>query len=388
MKITQIYEIVNDSTKNILGENATPLAEDLSNIVDVGNEIINTDNLDNYVKALVNHIGKVKFDNRKYSGGVPSVLMDSWEFGSILEKITAELPEATENESWQLEDGKEYSQDIFYQPKVSAKFFNSQVTFEIPLSFTERQVKESFSNATQLNGFISMLVNAVDKSMTVKIDSLVMKTINNMTAETIFKELATEGGQVSKTKTTTRAVNLLKLYKDKTGEELTKEAAIYNKDFIKFVSYQMNLYADRMKKISTLFNMGKKAKFTPTDKLHVILLSEFANATDTYLKADTKHNDLVSLPNFDTIPYWQGTGDNYDFNNTSAINVKTNEGNTVKTDGIVGVMFDTEALGVANMNRRVTTNYNAKAEFYTNFYKMDAGYFNDFNENFIVFLIA
>ena len=387
MKITQLHDLVNTVTKEVLGTE-TVVQEDLSNIVDIGKEIINTDNLDNYVRKLVNHIGKVVFKDRKYSGGAPSVLMDSWEYGSILEKVSAELPEATENESWKLEHGVDYSPDIFYQPKVSAKFFNSKVTFEIPLSFTERQVKESFSNANQLNGFISMLTTAVENSMTVKLDGLIMRTINNMTAETLKADLETEDGELDLTGTGVKAVNLLKLYNDKFGTTLTKEKALYDKEFIRYATYIIGLYSDRMSKISTLFNIGGKERFTSPEYLHVVLLSDFEKASNIFLKSDLQNENFLTLPKHETVPYWQGSGTSYSFEDVSSINVKTSSGTEVNVSGILGVMFDREAVGVANLDRRVTTNYNPKGEFYTNFYKFDAGYFNDMNENFVVFFVG
>lgn len=388
MKITQIHEIMNTTVQEVLGAEAI-VNEDLSNIVDVGNEIISTENVDNYVKKLVNHIGKVVFSDRVYSGSAPNVLMDSWEFGSILEKVTAEIPQATENDSWNLVDGQEYSPDIFYQPKVSAKFYNSKVTFEIPLSFTELQVKESFSNQNQLNGFLSMLYNSVDKAMTVKLDSLIMKTINNMIAETMETDLYSKEDKALKLDTgSIKAVNLLANYNDATGQTLTKEKALTDSDFIRYASFTLNIYKDRLTKLSTLFNIGGKERFTTGDYLHVILLSNFASATDIYLNSDVAHNELVKLPNYDTVPYWQGSGKEYSFDDISSINVKTNSGKTITANGILGIMFDRESLGVANLDRRVTTNYNPKAEFYTNFYKLDAGFYNDLNENFVVFYIA
>lgn len=388
MKITQIHEIMNTTVQEVLGTE-TVVNEDLTNIVDIGNEIISTENVDNYVKKLVNHIGKVVFSDRVYSGSAPNVLMDSWEFGSILEKVTAEIPKATENDSWNLVDGQEYSPDIFYQPKVSAKFYNSKVTFEIPLSFTELQVKESFSNQNQLNGFLSMLYNSVDKAMTVKLDSLIMKTINNMIAETMETDLYSKEDKALKLDTgSIKAVNLLANYNDSTGQTLTKEKALTDSDFIRYASFTLNIYKDRLTKLSTLFNIGGKERFTTGEYLHVILLSNFASATDIYLNSDVAHNELVKLPNYDTVPYWQGSGKEYSFDDISSINVKTNSGKTITTNGIIGIMFDREALGVANLDRRVTTNYNPKAEFYTNFYKLDAGFYNDLNENFVVFYIA
>lgn len=383
MTVAQIYDIINPITKEILGETAV-VNEDLSNIVDIGKEIFDVTDVDNYVKSLVNHIGRVIFVNRPYSGGAPSVLMDGWEYGSVLEKISAELPEATENESWELTDGASYDPNIFYKPKVSAKFFNKKVTFEIPMSFTEKQVKESFSNASQLNGFLSMLYNAVDKSMTIKIDSLVMRTINNMIAETLHDFNSTG----DYTGTGIRAVNLLKLYNDDKGTSLTAEKSIKDPDFIRFASYIMGLYMERLSKISSLFNIGKKDRFTPRDLLHVILLSDFAKASDSFSMSSTFHNEFVALPKGEIVPYWQGSGADYSFNSVSSINVKTASGDTVNASGIIGVMFDRDALGVTNLDRRVTTNYNPKAEFFSNWYKFDAGYFNDMNENFVLFYVA
>lgn len=389
MEVKQIYTLMNSVTSEVLGKSDV-VSEDLSNVVDLGTEILNANAVDNYVKSLVNHIGKVVFVNRPYSGKVPSVLMDAWEYGSVLEKITADTPEATENQSWELTDGTEYKQDIFYKPTVSAKFFNSKVTFEVPVSITERQVKESFSNAEQLNGFLSMIYNAVERSITIKTDALVMRTINNMIAETFAADKTAFGGDTVdySTNSTNRCVNLLKLYNDKFAATLTAESAIYNADFIRFASYIIGMYSDRLGSISALFNVGGKDRFTSADRLHLVLLTDFAKAADTYLYSDTRHNEFITLPNHEVVPYWQGSGENYSFGNVSEINVKSSGGNTVEVAHILGVMFDRDALGVANLDRRVTSNYNAKAEFFNNYYKFDAGYFNDTNENFVVFFAA
>lgn len=401
MEVKQIYELINKVSGEVLGKTDI-VQEDLTGIVDLGKEVFNQSAVDNYVKSLVNHIGKVIFVNRPYAGKVPSVLMDAWEFGSVLEKISADVPAAEENDTWDLTDGQTYSQDVFHKPTVTAKFFNSKVTFEVPVSITERQVKESFSNAAQLNGFISMIYAAVEKSMTIKADALIMRTINNMIAETVLADAQAFGDLTStdlSSASTARCVNLLKLYNDKyfpaTGEgkqtpnpnALTAAKAITDPDFIRFASYVMGTYADRLQSISTLFNVGGKERFTPKDMLHVVLLSDFAKAAQTYLYSDTFNRGDVLLPQAETVPFWQGSGKNYDFASTGHITVKESTGKSVEISGVLGVMFDRDALGVCNLDRRVTTNYNAKAEFFNNYYKFDAGYFNDTNENFVVFFI-
>lgn len=385
MEVKQIYDLMNNVTDEVLGKSDL-ISEDLSNVVDVGTEIFNANAVDNYVHSLVDHIGKVIFVNRPYSGIAPSVLMDGWEYGSVLEKIQADIPTAVENESWELTDGTSYDPNIFYQPKISAEFFNKKVTFEVPMSFTEKQVKESFSSAEQLNGFTSMIYNAVDRSMTVKIDSLIMRAIDNMIGSTIYSDYS-DGAYT--TKSGIKAVNLLYLYNQKFGTTITVDKALTTPEFIRFAVYTIGIYRDRLTRMSSLFNIGGKDRFTSQDLQHVILLSEFQKSAGVYLYDSTGqvNTSNIQLPDADIVPYWQASGTDYSFTNTSKIDVKTADNNTVSVDGILGVIFDRDALGITNLDRRVTTNYNPKGEFFSNWYKFDEGIFNSENENFVVFFI-
>jgi len=387
MEVKQIHHIVSQITNEVLGT-VTILKEDLSNVVDVGNAIFNSNSVDNYVKSLVNHIGRVVFVDRVYNGSAPSVLMDSWEFGSVLEKVSCDLPVANTNPSWDLQNGQSYDPNIFYKPSVSVKFYNSKTTFEIPMSFTEMQIKESFSNAEQLNGFMTMLYNSVEKSMTIKLDGLIMRTINNMIGETIHHEIPDSKNY--STTSTIKAVNLLKLYNDSHTTTITADKCLDNPDFIRYATYIISVYSERITKISKLFNIGGKERFTPKDVLRCVLLSDFKKASEVFLKSDLYNEQYATLPESDSVPYWQGSGETYAFNDITKIHIQLASNNTteIRMSGILGVMFDKDALGVSNLNRRVTTNYNPKAEFYTNFYKFEAGYFNDMNENFVVFFVA
>ena len=378
MKVTQIKDLVNSSLKEVNGSSEL-LKEDLSNVVDIGKELLNNDDVDNFVKKLVDRVGKTVFNDRLYQGSAPSVLMDAWEYGSVVEKIDSDLPNVEENDSWKLEDGKSYDQDIFYQPKVSAKFFNSKVTFDIPMSFTKMQVESAFSSPAELNGFLSMLMVKTQNAMTVNLDGLIMKTINNFTANVIN---AKKGMQV---------VNLLDLYNKTAQTKVTVDNALTSPDFIKFANLMINTYRDRLTKMSTLFNEAGLNKFTPVDNQHLVILSDLASASKVYLESDTYNQDNVKITNYDTVPYWQGSGTTYNFKDTSKIDVAIKDGAQTKEviqTGILGVLFDTSALGVSCQNPRTTTAVNARAEFYTNFNKYDAMYYNDLNENFVVFMIA
>lgn len=379
MEMTQIYEIVNEVTAQVTG--AEPVADvDLNKVVDIGAEVLETDKIDHYVKSLIDHIGKVVFVNRPYTGSTPSVMMDSWEFGAVLEKIQYEgLPEAEENDTWNLQDQQSYDPNIFYKPTVSAKFFSERRTFDIPMSFAQRQVKSAFDSAGQLQSFFAMIETAISNGMTVKMDGLVEATINNFIA-TIYGD-GTGSAQL---------VPLLTNYAAFSGKTAPSAAqALADPDFVRYMAFAMKRKGAQMTKLSTVFNAGGKYRHTPADRLHMILHADVAAAADAYLQSDTYHNEFVALPNAESVPYWQGSGSGFDWADTSKIIVTPKgEENPVTINNIVGVMFDRDALGVSNLDRRVTTNWNPKGEFTNNWYKFDAGYFNDFNENGVVFVLA
>lgn len=388
MKVTQVASLVNSITNQVLGKSAELTAENLKDVVDIGTELTDSKNIDNYVKSLADHIGKMIFVDRPYAGSAPAVFYDSWDYGSILEKVSADIPAATENESWELTDGQTYSQDTFHKPVVSAKFFNKKVTFECEQSYTEKQVKSAFSSAEEYNAFLTMLYNSVEKSMTIKIDGLVSRTINNMIAETVVSEFPTVTDKNYSSSDSVKAVNLLKRYNTTFGKTLTADTCRFDPDFLRYAAFVIKSYTDKIKRISTLFNVGQKERFTTADKQMLILHSDFAACEDVYLTSDVYHNEIVKIPNYSTVPFWQSSGTSFSPDVTGAIHVKTNGNKDVSFTGIVGVLFDHDALGVTCTDRRVNTYYNAKAEFFNNFYKYDSSYFNDLNENFVVFFVA
>lgn len=385
MQVSQIFEIVNDALKQTDG-NLPLLQEDLSNIIDVGNSIFNANSFDNYVKKLVDRIGKVVFVIRPYSGLAPSIYMDSVIWGSVTQKISSAVPEAVENESYELVNGATYDPNQVNLPDVYVKFFSKYVTFEVDRTITEKQLRSAFTGVAELDGFISMIFNEISKAFTIAIDNLIMRTINSAIADTLYKDY--NSGTEFTGASHTRAVNLLYLYNQRYSTTLTAAQAVTTPEFIRFASYYMALYSDRLSRVSTLFNVGETQKFTPKEEQHFILLSEFARSADVFLQSDVYHNELTAITKYEVVPYWQGSGVDYAFDSTSAINVISGSGNTVTASGILGVMFDRYALGVTNIEQWVNTQYNAKADFINYFYKYKAGYFNDLNENFVVFFVA
>ena len=394
MDVTQIATLVNSVNSEIIGESAL-LEENLSNVVDVGKAVFSATSYDKYVSALVDHIGKVIFVDRKYTGELASLYRDNWEYGAVMEKVyVTEMPVAVENESWKLEDGASYDPNVFTQPKVAAKFYNKKTTFEVDLSIADIQVRSAFDSATQLNAFISMLMNSVDTAINIRLEGLSERVINTLIANTVYNDipdLAPQKGGI-------KAVNLLKEYNTAMGltgaSALSVDDALFTPDFIKFASYTISRYVKRIEKPSKLFNCGGLLRHTPANMQHLILLSDFKSAADVYLQSGVFNDQFTALPMSESIAYWQGTGTDYSFSSISKIDVDivdpANEAQTVRVawGGVLGVLFDHWAGGITNDKRRVTSNYNAKAEFTNLFYKQDANYFVDLNENTVVFFIG
>lgn len=386
MQVAQIAPLVNSITQEMTGE-IPLLNEDLSNVVDVGTAIFGLD-YDRFTKDLVDHIGRMIFVNRVYDKGMLPLLRDGWEYGSVLQKVHyIKLPEATENETWELNNGQSYDPNIFYGSDVASKFFTKRVTFEVDISLVEEQVKSAFDNSGQLAAFIAMIETAVDNSITIKLRGLEMRTINNMIAETLHNDIPGAGYSAY---TGNRVVNLLKLYNTAFTKTLTADAALYDGDFLRFAASVIRKIPRRMSELSTLYNVGGAERFTPPDRLDIIMLNDFKENLGVYLYDANGQflTDNLRLPNSYSVSYWQGPGTAYDFDDISSIKVTTASGHEVTASGIVGIMYDHDAMGISNLKRKTTSNYNPKADFTNYFHKAFAGYWNDLNENLVVFMVA
>lgn len=419
MKVTQIASILNAVTTEIVGQ-ADVFAEDLSNIVDGGKTVLNffdsdgnggwnntnNANWDNYMKNLIDQIGKVIFVDRTYVSQAPNILKDSWEYGSIMMKVRATmdagkgvsavnlgdgLPLASDNSTWDLasiangtglatNDGTASPLDPFVltKPSVQAKFYNKKITYEVSISLCREQLKEAFRSAADMSKFFSMIENRIRMKRTLCTDALIMATVRNLIANKGLK-----GG----------AVNLLEEYNKTVVTPIKAKDFFTNFDAIRFAVKTISLYKKYLAEASTLYNDGNYVTFTPESRLKTIFLSEFVKDAETFLYSDTYHNEFVKLTGYSEVGYWQGTGTSADnLEQRSKISGKfiTKDEATISggMDGVVAVLFDEEACAVCCENDRVNSIYNPRAEYTNYFYKWDASYMNDTEENVVVFYIA
>lgn len=375
MKVTQIATILNEAQQEIIGK-AAITTENLENVVDMGKQILEATDVDNYVRKLIDKVGRMIFVDRVYNSTAPDILTDSWEYGSAMQKVRCEMPDAVENDSWKLTNGQSYDPFVFTAPDVQSKFYDSKVTYEVQMSFTEMQVKSAFNSPAEMNSFFAMIENRIRFKLTLSNDILKTRTVNNLIAEKIHSN--------------NNVVNLLTMYNAEFTQTLKADHALMDKDFLRYAIGKIKEYIKYIQRPSMLFNDGGYTTFTPESDMKMVLLSRFVNTAEVYLQSDTFHNDLVKLSGYSEVPYWQGSGtsETFDFAEISKIDVTTASGNKVSQTGIIGTIFDRDACMICNANPRVTSIYNPKGEYWNYFYKYDASYFNDTMENCVVFIVA
>lgn len=397
MKVTQCAELLNGALKQVLGEDAIQTNK-LDNLVDIGtvlteNSTITSDLFEQIFVALVDRIGQMIVAERAFSIETPSVLMTRSEYAPLVQKVYVDMPQSVNNVSWALQAGTSVDVNVFQPASISSKYFgNTKNTYEIDISYPEIQVKSAFSSADEMMKLFSGIELMIRNRRTIDFDNTIMMTLDTAIGSVLYSDYGTASYN---SKSGTKAVNLLYLYKQiNTTSTLTANTCLYDLDFIKFASRLIKLYSDRLRKPSTLFNITGRVRATPRDQQRIILHTEFKSSADVYLQSDTYHNEFVSLPQSESVTYWQGSGTDYGFSSTSKIDISINDpankgtSVTVAATGILGMIFDRYALGVSDTYDRVKSNPVPKGEFYNYYYKYDASYFYDYSENVVVFFVA
>jgi len=398
MEVKQIYTLINDIQKELTGGaqyDETPawiIREDLSNISQVGDKMLDPASVtaagerwrDNYVRQLIDRIGRMVFVERVYNRIFPDLRRDEWEYGSILTKSRVKRFEARQNPSWGLVAGQTVNQFEFTPPETLTLFYNNKSAWQIDCSFADIQLRESFTSPREMDRFMSMIESAVSRSLDAEMDSIMSRTLNGLIAEKLSR-----GNGV---------VDLLTTYNATvpSAAQVTAQTARFSVEWQRFAAYNFLQYKKRIAAQTSWFMVAESEGYetqTPPDRLRFVLHSDIAAALDVYLQSETYHNEFTSIGSYDAVPYWQssgGAGGAFDFEMTTRINaVLPSDGTTVvDRNHIIGVMFDWDAVAVCNTNRRVTSAYNSNGEYWTNFYKVDTMSIIDLMENAIIFVLG
>lgn len=381
MQVKQVYDFINSISKQAYGETGIT-ATDMTGLIAMGNTILSTpEATDAFLKTLIDRIGRVVIGTRAYTADTTGILMNTFDYGCIMQKITVQPMQAVEAPQWNLTGGEAIDQYIITKPDVRQKLFDGVTAWEIDVTIPDVQIKSAFTTPEALTAFIDGIFTAMENSMQIQLERTGEMAVANFIGEKIWAQANGTSG--------IHCIHLLQSYNTKTGLTLTADKALRDLEFLKFATTQINLYVNRMTKMSALFNTEKYKRFTPRDLLRVTMLSDFVTAENAYLQSDTFHRDLVSLPNYREALYWQGSGLGYGYDDTSKINITTSDGHTVSQDGVVCLINDVEAIGMTIDNRRLRTSPpNGRGEYTNYFSKADIRYYNDMSENGLVFTVT
>lgn len=386
--VTQIANIVNDSVKDALGKSVSPTELDSSDIVSLGKTISQYDAWEPFYKSLTNRIVRTIYFIRVYSAKSRSILRDEHEFGAFVQKVYYEMPDASDNPTWEIPDGNgDYKQkspyDVENTVAVSSLIFGGKGTWTIEIVRPLPQIKSAFLSEADMLNFIDGIYLAVENSFKLQEERLVALAANTAMADVI------KSG---------RARNLLAEYNtNHSGATISSvAAALESADFLKYASMEINRTIKNMAKMSTAFNSAGYTTFTEKDKLVVEMNAQFASASEMYLQADTFHDELVKLPNYEEVPFWQSSGANFDFADCSKINVTnsaligSDPGDTgnVEQGGIICFLHDVENVAAYFGARRTWELWNPRSEVMIHGEKADKGFSVDNHANSVVFYIA
>ena len=390
MKVAQISGMLNDVFQSVLGDSM--FAEDLSNVVDAGRIITgSTDvfgaNFDNYASKIIDKVGRTIFWDRVYTADDLGIWRDSWEYGSVLEKIRCEVGDYEDNCEWKLTDQSgngvsDYNDSIqthiqelfkFYPASVQAKYFNSKTTFKTTISITRKQLREAFNSASELGRFIGMIEQRVRSKMEISKNALQKMVIANLMGEHLA-----QGKQV---------IDLGAMYAAETGQTAgTLAAALNDKTKARFIAQKMTFYREMMSEPSKLYSAsGTFWNHTPVEDSRLIVLADLDSALRFQVYGETYNEEFVKLNNYRVVPFWQTTGKTNTLADRSGISITTSNGNGVTRNDIIGVLFDKDAAMICNDEPDVRSQYNPDGNFTNYFYCADCSYYNDFDENCIVF---
>lgn len=384
--VNQIPSIVNDAVKDALGKSVSITNIDTSDIVSLGKTIANYDAYEGFYKSLLNRLVKTVYFVRTYEGKSRSVLRDEHEYGAFVQKVYYELPNAVDNPTWSIPQeevggGLTYGQaspyDVEGTVAVSSIVFGGKGTWSIEIVRPVEQIKTAFLSLAGMNAFIDGIYVTVENAFKLEEERLTALAVNTAMAS------ALEGSNKR---------NLLDEYNVTHNETLTPSQALETADFLKYASMEINRTIDNMAKMSTVFNKAGYETFTSKDNLVVEMLSQFASASDMYLQADTFHNELTKLPNFERVAFWQNSGASFDFADTSKISIThdslvsdSNENGEVEQGGIICFLHDVENVACYFGNRRTWEMFNPRSEVMIHGEKAEKGFAVDDHANAVVF---
>lgn len=378
MTINQVYAILNSVSAQLWGANAIAVT-DTSGFYSLGQAV--QGDKDNYLNALVDRIGKTVIRTLDVSTDFPGIMRHEFEFGAMLQKIDIQPTQAQEQKAWEVgQAGFTPNQFKIDKPDVRVSYFKDAAAFEFDLTIPDTLFRTAFESESQMSSFIAGIFKTLETSMTLNINYLTRTALNAMIGEKLNRG---------------HYVNLLDMYnKSHSGSTLTAAAALETPAFLKWAGRVIRNYIKYLEEPSVLYNEGDLAgqpmlRATARDNMHVLLNTTLVSSYSTYLESDTFNKELVALPYFTEVKYWQGTGTSApNDGDCTNINVELQSNDKVDATYVIGVLADRQAIATGLFDRFSAADRNNRNR-YTNYTEgATLQHIIDLSENVVVFTLA
>ena len=379
MTINQIYQLLNDTAQQCFGSQAVA-ALDIKDLVALRDTVFSAGS-DLFLNTLVDRIGKTVLRTLDFTATFPKFLMEEYEYGCILQKINVDVMPAQEAQYANLGTLGFQPEVHMYKvdkPRVFQDFFHNGVNaWEIDVTIPDTLYKSAFENAQAMAAFINGIFDTMSTSMNIQLEN-----------DTRIALLGFIGEKVN---ASNGVVDLLNLYNSVAPTPITTAAeAMVNKEFLQFAGMTIRNYISYMKKPSVLYNMASRIRATRRDNMHILMLTEFVSAYSTFYSSEVYWNELVKLPYYQEVEYWQGTGASApNFADCSTIDIDIpSDGTNVKQAGIIAVLMDREAVGTGIFDRFSAADRSNRLRFtnYTEGATIQS--FADTSENGVIFVVV
>lgn len=373
MTTQQIYDLVNAVNSQAYGETALAVT-DLAGLVSLGTTVLSSNtNTEAFLNTLAQRIGRTIIDYRKYTNKLRGLVIDDFEYGAILQKIKIRMPEAEEDESYDLTDGQSVDHYKVAKPDVIQKLFVSRTPYQFHITIQRDHLKEAFLSEVAMGSFISGVFGEVQNAIEKSLEDLGRACINNFFAES------------------TNAINLVTAYNTEmnlTGTDVipTGIAALHSKEFVNYAMARINETIDKLEDMTSLFNDGTVERFTPAGDQRILVNSIFMRRAETVTQYAAFHDKFVNIDGAVVkTNFWQSSraGEELD------INIKrSSDGTAVNLENIIGCIHDRDAAGIYKLEEDVLTSpVNAAGKYYNTYWHEKQLWFNDLSENFCYFTL-
>ena len=385
----QIYAIVNAiNAQAKTGGDLT--AVDTSSFVAVGETLLRS-GYDNVISAVSQVLSKTIFSHRPYDGLLDILYNDEIRWGNHVRKIVPLDFEAETDNRYNLVDGTSVDPWVIKKPGVKQFNFYGQEVYQRHITMFKDQLDVAFQNENEFAQFVSMIYGNARDLLTQDEENVRRMALANFIGGLTYTSPMS-------------VINLLAEYNDFTGQELTtttvRQPENY-KPFVQFMSAKIMTVSDELKQRGYRYHKNLTIsgdavnipRHTPKEYQKFIMFSPEYRRIENSALADTWHNELVSgFAGFEAVNFFQNPDHADEVKVTPSIINDSGEfvkANEVTVTGIVGMIFDRDAIGQTRINEWTqSTPLNASGLFTNIFWHRTNRWYNDFTENAVLFVIA